>query len=39
MKAMEERRSTVRSVRKNEGSRKSDASILKKIRGVVSNAD
>lgn len=39
MKAMEERRSTVRSVRKIEGSCKIDARILRRIRGVVSNAD
>jgi hypothetical protein len=39
MKAMEERRSTVRSVRKIEGSCKIDARILRRISGVVSNAD
>ncbi len=39
IKDMEEMRSRVRMVRKMEGSFRSDASILKSIRGVVNNAD
>jgi hypothetical protein len=39
IKHMEEKRSRVRTVRKMDGTCRSDASILKSIRGVVSNAD
>jgi hypothetical protein len=39
MKHTEETRSRVSTVRKKEDSCRSDASILKNIRGVVSNAD